>query len=585
MPVTVVMGDDSDSDEILMSEDATNWRSVGKSVNPLAEIAKITKGRTPRTTQDRKPILGNSTNTAAVTPAGTASTIPARPAFTPAAAPAASVASAAPARTPAPNPAASVAAQNFGVDDDRDDDDDEVEVTGASAFRGALNDYPHARHLCQSLPLDKDHPHRASCPMCYCFVCEVPAPCDEWGDGAAPDADHCRAVDGIPRWVSARDARRRARNAANGVRAAGADDIPDYFARRPRPAVDGKGGALNDADVDVDVDADEGGEGEGDSRATASGSPVPRSAPLFPEPERPEDVAAQTENLNEILAGLEDQEKAERDEIDPPPGALRVSLLRHQRRALAWALKRENGAEARGGHCRGGILADDQGLGKTVSMLALIVSAPPPETGANANGVARHVIRNRRDLGGRPRAAVGASSAPPARRGGRRADAPAAPPTTTSAGAARHRPSSSAYPPPPPTPTTDPLTSPRASVRRASAGARNADDRSPTPSEKDARRLPSETATTRTPSPLGRDTSDARRCAGSASAGSAGRRAVAGLAARRDPRGTRSRVAEGANASAASGPRGRRRGRSSCARRSWLSSGRTRWTRRRTCGA
>ena len=159
------MGDDSDSDEILMSEDATNWRSVGKSVNPLAEIAKITKGRTPRT-EDRKPILGNSTNTAAVTPAGTASTIPARPAFTPAAAPAASVASAAPARTPAPTPAASVAAQNFGVDDD----DEEVEVTGASAFRGALNDYPHARHLCQSLPLDKDHPHRASCPMCYCFV-------------------------------------------------------------------------------------------------------------------------------------------------------------------------------------------------------------------------------------------------------------------------------------------------------------------------------------------------------------------------------------------------------------------------------
>ena len=103
LPVTVVMGDDSDSDEILMSEDATNWRSVGKSVNPLAEIAKITKGRAPRT-RDRKPILGNSTNTAAVTPAGTASTIPARPAFTPAAAPAASVASAAPARTPAPNP-------------------------------------------------------------------------------------------------------------------------------------------------------------------------------------------------------------------------------------------------------------------------------------------------------------------------------------------------------------------------------------------------------------------------------------------------------------------------------------------------
>ena len=91
---------------------------------------------------------------------------------------------------------------------------------------------------------------------------------------------------------------------------------------------------------------------------------MPRSALFFPEPERPEDVAAQTENLNEILAGLEDQEKAERDEIDPPPGALRVSLLRHQRRALAWALKRENGAEARGGHCARGDPRRRPGVGK-----------------------------------------------------------------------------------------------------------------------------------------------------------------------------------------------------------------------------
>ena len=70
----VMAGDDSDSDDILMSEDATNWMSVGKGVNPLAEIARIT-GRTPRT-EDRKR---NATNT----PANTESTIPARPAFTP----------------------------------------------------------------------------------------------------------------------------------------------------------------------------------------------------------------------------------------------------------------------------------------------------------------------------------------------------------------------------------------------------------------------------------------------------------------------------------------------------------------------
>ena len=93
------------------------------------------------------------------------------------------------------------------------EEDDEVEVTGASGIRGALSDYPHSRHLCQSLPLDNGHPHRASCPNCWCFVCEVRAPCDQWGDGSNLDADHCCATDAVRHWVLARD-ERRARNAA-----------------------------------------------------------------------------------------------------------------------------------------------------------------------------------------------------------------------------------------------------------------------------------------------------------------------------------------------------------------------------------
>ena len=382
----VMAGDDSDSDDILMSEDATNWMSVGKGVNPLAEIARIT-GRTPRT-EDRKR---NATNT----PANTESTIPARPAFTPAAS--ASVVSAASsvARTPRTprTPAASAAGSN-NLGGGADNSDDDVEVTGASEFRGALNDYPHARSLCQSLPLDNGHPHRSSCPMCYCYVCEVPAPCDQWGDGTSINDDHCRATEGIQHWVRARDVVRRGRNGVG--RAAGANNIPDYFARRPVAQGNVKGEAGNNGDeVPENNDADAGLE-----------NPNP-FAHLFPpdRPERPEDVAEQTENLNEILTGLEDQEKAEKDEIDPPPGTLKVPLLRHQRRALAWALKRERGADPnRGGHCRGGILADDQGLGKTVSMLALIVSAPPPTAnGANPAAAQPHVIRNRNDLGGRGR--------------------------------------------------------------------------------------------------------------------------------------------------------------------------------------
>ncbi|XP_062192955.1 helicase-like transcription factor CHR28 isoform X2 [Phragmites australis] len=54
-------------------------------------------------------------------------------------------------------------------------------------------------------------------------------------------------------------------------------------------------------------------------------------------------------------------------EDDLPEGVLTVSLLKHQKLALAWMVLKENSS-----HCAGGILADDQGLGKTVSTIALI---------------------------------------------------------------------------------------------------------------------------------------------------------------------------------------------------------------------
>jgi len=57
----------------------------------------------------------------------------------------------------------------------------------------------------------------------------------------------------------------------------------------------------------------------------------------------------------------------EKGEEDLPEGVMSVSLLKHQKMALAWMLSKENSA-----HCLGGILADDQGLGKTTSTIALI---------------------------------------------------------------------------------------------------------------------------------------------------------------------------------------------------------------------
>ncbi|KAJ0967820.1 hypothetical protein J5N97_024737 [Dioscorea zingiberensis] len=54
-------------------------------------------------------------------------------------------------------------------------------------------------------------------------------------------------------------------------------------------------------------------------------------------------------------------------EDDLPEGLLTVSLLKHQKIALGWMVQKENSVL-----CAGGILADDQGLGKTISMIALI---------------------------------------------------------------------------------------------------------------------------------------------------------------------------------------------------------------------
>ena len=88
--------------------------------------------------------------------------------------------------------------------------------------------------------------------------------------------------------------------------------------------------------------------------------------------------------LASALAALEAAAAGEGDgdEGEQPPG-LAVALLPHQRTALAWAVARE----APGARPRGGLLADDQGLGKTVTAAALIARAPrgPGEEGGGGD--------------------------------------------------------------------------------------------------------------------------------------------------------------------------------------------------------
>ncbi|XP_020223228.1 helicase-like transcription factor CHR28 [Cajanus cajan] len=73
-------------------------------------------------------------------------------------------------------------------------------------------------------------------------------------------------------------------------------------------------------------------------------------------------------------------------ESDLPAGVLSVSLFRHQKIALAWMLLKET----RSLHCLGGILADDQGLGKTISMISLILAQRSLQSKSKANDTLDH---------------------------------------------------------------------------------------------------------------------------------------------------------------------------------------------------
>ncbi|MEW5302745.1 MAG: hypothetical protein WDW36_005495 [Sanguina aurantia] len=98
----------------------------------------------------------------------------------------------------------------------------------------------------------------------------------------------------------------------------------------------------------------------------SSGGPAGLSAPL------PVRVAGAEQQQAAIKAVMENLEMAGEapTEMEPPPKSLLVSILRHQRMGLAWMTARENGPEP-----RGGLLADDQGLGKTVTTISLILTA------------------------------------------------------------------------------------------------------------------------------------------------------------------------------------------------------------------
>ncbi|CAN6305781.1 unnamed protein product [Urochloa humidicola] len=75
---------------------------------------------------------------------------------------------------------------------------DEITVV-AERGKVACRDFPHARSACAKNPFGTT-PHERHCDKCFCYVCDVAAPCGSWkGYGG-----HCHASDKDQKWKAMR---------------------------------------------------------------------------------------------------------------------------------------------------------------------------------------------------------------------------------------------------------------------------------------------------------------------------------------------------------------------------------------------
>ena len=230
-------------------------------------------------------------------------------------------------------PAASAAA----ADDDDDDDVAFLHRTGDLA----LVDFPHARENCAENPFVVGN-YKKHCQNCYCYVCDAPASgCPKW-------SSHAPATHTSDSWKQQREAWAR-NGACNGGAGAGAGASSSSAASASSSSASGKAHWAASA---------------GPSWAALA------PAPFFGERWSCDDLLKATEAVYPI-------------EEPEPAGLVAGTRLRpYQKQSIAFmkqaerATERETeGRNAVHGHSiRGGWLADEVGMGKTLVVTSLVLA-------------------------------------------------------------------------------------------------------------------------------------------------------------------------------------------------------------------
>jgi superfamily II DNA or RNA helicase len=201
-------------------------------------------------------------------------------------------------------------------------DDRDVTVEGT---RGAMSliDFPHARENCGKHKFELGN-FTVTCTNCFCYVCDIPASdCAAW-------AAHCSASHSEPRWRKERERQRLARSSASTA--------------APAPAA---------------------------PTAVRVAATAPARARM--------DAAWSCDRVMREVQQVYPVEVAEPHSAGLLPT---VRLRPYQKQSLAFMLDRERARDAAGAgtgaNCaiRGGWLADEMGMGKTMVCISLILANP-----------------------------------------------------------------------------------------------------------------------------------------------------------------------------------------------------------------